>query len=162
VKTNLIPYLLAGSFLLVGTTQAQARFSFGPQVGASLAKARFVADEYRASTTHRWGFEAGLMGNLQLGRFALQPSVLFSQKGYRSTGSIWLFEGGGNYTETFCLNYLTLPLHVAFTLGQGGQGVQVFAGSYVSMLVGAIMTGGSKPFLCTNQVVATCRKRRER
>jgi hypothetical protein len=34
------------------------------------------------------------------------------------------------------LNYLTVPLNLAFTLGHAGQGLQVFAGPYVSLLVG--------------------------
>jgi len=34
------------------------------------------------------------------------------------------------------LHYLTLPLNLAYTLGRDGQGLQVFAGPYVSLLVG--------------------------
>jgi hypothetical protein len=40
------------------------------------------------------------------------------------------------YDETVRLNYLTLPLNLAYTLGQAGQGLQVFAGPYLGLLVG--------------------------
>jgi len=42
--------------------------------------------------------------------------------------------------EEVRLNYLTLPLNFAFTLGRDGQGLQVFAGPYVSLLVGGNYT----------------------
>lgn len=140
MKTTATLSLLATSCLLVGTAQGQTTFSFGPQVGLSLATAHFLDDASRTATTRRWGVEAGLAGNVQVGRFAFQPSVLFSQKGYHSTGYLSGFEIFGTYEETFRLNYLTVPLNLAFTLGHAGQGVQVFAGPYVSLLVGGNYT----------------------
>jgi hypothetical protein len=128
--------LLAGSLLLTATAHAQATFSFGPRVGLSLATAHFPD---KSSSPHA-GLEAGLTGSLQLGHFAVQPSVLFSQKGYHSHGNLISIDSPVTYEETVRLNYLTLPLNLAYTLGKAGQGLQVFAGPYVGLLVGGNYT----------------------
>jgi hypothetical protein len=126
---------LAGSLLLAGTAQAQATFSVGPRVGLNVATAHLPVN-YDGPYTSRAGFEAGLTSNIQFGHFALQPSVLFSQKGYGSSGSLPVLDFPMTYDEQVRLNYLTVPLNLAFTLGKAGQGLQIFAGPYVSMLLG--------------------------
>jgi hypothetical protein len=126
----------AGSLFLAGTAQAQVTFSVGPRVGLSAATAHLA---YTASAM-RAGLEAGLTGSIQVGHFAVQPSVLFSQKGYASHGSLPSFELPVTFDETVRLNYLLLPLNLAYTLGQAGQGLQVFAGPYVGLLLGGSYT----------------------
>lgn len=135
---------LAGNSLLAGTAQAQATFHVGPRVGLSVASAHF-ADTYQASYSSRSGVEAGLTGSLQVGHFALQPSVLFSQKGYRNSYALRYIDPPiptepGTVDEAVRLNYLTLPLNLAFTLGRAGQGLQVFGGPYVGLLLGGNYT----------------------
>ncbi|WP_375437257.1 porin family protein [uncultured Hymenobacter sp.] len=136
--------LLAGSLLLAGTAQAQATFRVGPRAGLNVSGAHFptrVATSYEPpSYTSRPGFEAGLTSTVQFGHFAVQPSLLFSQKGYRSSGYRLSFDMLSFYEEDVRLNYLTLPLNLAFTLGRDGQGLQVFAGPYASLLVGGNFT----------------------
>jgi hypothetical protein len=132
MKTTTLLPLLAGSLLLTATAHAQATFSFGPRVGLNVSTAHFT---YTPSST-RAGFEAGLTGSLQFGHFALQPSVLFSQKGYHTHGGLASVDFDMTYDETVRRNYLTLPLNLAYTLGQAGQGLQVFAGPYLGLLVG--------------------------
>jgi hypothetical protein len=130
---------LAASLLLLGTAHAQATFHVGPRVGLNVSSAHFpreLAGPEQASYTSRPGVEAGLTGTVQLGHFAVQPSLLFSQKGYRSSGDKLLIDMVTPYEEEVRLNYLTLPLNFAFTLGRNGQGLQVFAGPYASLLVG--------------------------
>jgi hypothetical protein len=133
--------LLGSSLLLAGTVQAQATFSIGPRLGGNIASARFLEEEYQVSYKSHPGFEAGLLGNLQVGHFALQPSVLFSQRGYRRTSSVRYIDppippDPGTVEETKRLNYLTVPLNLAFTLRRDGQGLQVFGGPYVGLLLG--------------------------
>lgn len=135
MKTNTTLALLAGGFLLAGMAQAQTSFSIGPRVGLSVATAHFP-DAGSSSYTSRAGFEAGLTSNVQFGHFALQPSLLFSQKGYGSMGSLTSIDTPVTYDEQVHLNYLTVPLNLAFGLGHAGQGLQVLAGPYVSLLVG--------------------------
>ncbi|RZK29744.1 MAG: PorT family protein, partial [Hymenobacter sp.] len=128
--------LLAGSLLLTATAHAQTTFSVGPRVGLNVATAHFPdKSSYRLA-----GFEAGLTGNLQLGHFAVQPSLLFSQKGYRTHGNLFTIDAPGTYEETVRLNYLMLPVNLAYTLGENGQGLQVFAGPYVGLFLGGTYT----------------------
>jgi hypothetical protein len=125
--------------LLAGTAQAQTTFSIGPRVGLNVSTIH-LADDYGVPYTSRASFEAGLTSNIQRGHFALQPSVLFSQKGYDSSGSLTSYDSPVSYEEQVRLNYLTVPLNVAFTLGKNGQGLQVFAGPYVGILLGGNYT----------------------
>jgi hypothetical protein len=127
--------LLGGGLLLAATAQGQATFSVGPRVGLNVSTAHFPVD-YGPSYTSRAGFEAGLTSNVQFGHFALQPSILFSQKGYSNAGALVGLATVVTYSEQVRLNYLTVPLNLAFTLGKAGQGLQVFAGPYVSLLLG--------------------------
>jgi hypothetical protein len=134
--------LVVGGLLLTGTAQAQATFSVGPRVGFNATTAHFPGDNEETSSSSRAGFEAGLTGNLQVGHFAFQPSVLFSQKGYKAAGpalSLGVY-GSARYEETVRLNYLTVPLNLVFTLREDGKGLQAFAGPYVGMLLGGKYT----------------------
>jgi len=135
MKTPVLFPLLAGSLLLTATAHAQTTFSVGPRVGLNSTTVHFPDVGY-SSYTCRIGFEAGLIGNVQFGHFVLQPSVLFSQKGYSSSGSLPSYDTPITYEEQVRLNYLTVPLNLAFTLGRAGQGLQVFGGPYASLLVG--------------------------
>lgn len=135
MKTNATLFLFASSILLAGTTQAQTTFSIGPHVGLNVATAHLPVN-YEKPYTSRAGLEAGLTGTLQAGHFAFQPSVLFTQKGYGRASSLVTIDTPITFDEQVRLNYLTVPLNLAFTLGRAGQGLQVFAGPYVSMLLG--------------------------
>ena len=134
--------LAASGLLLAGTAQAQTSFSIGPRVGFSATTTHFPDESQGISSSSRPGFEAGLLGNVQVGHFALQPGVFFSQKGYHSVGPAFglTIYGPAGYEETVRLNYLTMPLNLAFSLRRDGQGLQAFAGPYVGLLVGGKYT----------------------
>jgi len=67
------------------------------------------------SSTPLYGFNAGGVLQLPLGRvIALQPEVLFSQKGYRATGTAAL----NNYDYRRSLNCLDIPLLVRINLAK--------------------------------------------
>lgn len=121
--------------LLAGTAHAQTAFSIGPRIGLNVSTVHHP-EAGSSAYSHRTGFEAGLTSTLQLGHVAVQPSLLFSQKGYNNVGSLPSYDGPVVYDEQVRLNYLTLPLNLALTLGKAGQGFQVFAGPYASLLLG--------------------------
>ncbi|MBJ6144833.1 porin family protein [Hymenobacter sp. BT559] len=149
MKTTPTFWLLASGFLLAVTAHAQTTFSMGPRVGLNVSSGHFpgkVTYPTQASYTSRPGFEAGLTSTVQSGHFAVQPSLLFSQKGYRSSGYQLLIDMVTPYEEDVRLNYLTLPLNFAFTLGRSGQGLQVFAGPYASLLLGGNYTSKTGGF----------------
>lgn len=135
MKTTTTLSLLASSFLLVATAQAQTTFSVGPRVGLNMTSAHFP-EANGSSYTGRAGFEAGLTSSVQFSHFSVQPSVLFSQKGYKASGRLPSFDTPVTYEGEVRLTYLTVPLNLVFTLGRDGQGLQVFGGPYVSLLVG--------------------------
>jgi hypothetical protein len=136
MKTTVTLAVLTSGCLLLAPAHAQTAIRFGPRVGLELATAHFQETPGLVSVSSRWGVEAGLSANVQVGRLAVQPSVLFSQKGYQSMGNLTGFEIFGRYEETTRLNYVTVPLNFAVALGRDGQGLQVFAGPYVGVLVG--------------------------
>jgi hypothetical protein len=124
---------VAGALLLAGTAQAQATFHFGPYLGGNVSTAHFA--DKTPSLAHR-GFDAGILGAFQFGHVAVQPAVLFAQRGFTSK-PIFYDTGFGGLTQTSVrLHYLTIPLQVAYTQHTDGQGFQVSAGPYVSFLVG--------------------------
>jgi hypothetical protein len=126
--------LLAGSLLLVGAAHAQATFSVGPRLGGNVSTVRYASGEDKISS--RLGFEAGVMGSLQFGHVAVQPAVLFAQRGYTRTPDFYDSGFGGLTRASVRLNYLTIPLQVAYVQRTNGQGFQLSAGPYVSFLVG--------------------------
>ena len=132
--------LLASNLGLATAAQAQVQVSMGPRVGLNLSTVHQVdAPSYQ----YRPGFEAGLQGNMQLGHFALQPSVLYSQRRYAlhlvsstSATDPFAFEADGTYRR----GYLSFPLHLVYTQRAGGQGWQAFAGPYLNLLVDGCYT----------------------
>lgn len=128
--------------LLASTARAQVRYSIGPRLGLNLTTCQYD-DAHEGTPGYRTGVEAGLLGSVELGHVALQPALLFSQKGYRqryldvsssgANGGSPSVQGDVLFSER--LNYLTLPLHVAYTARRDGQGIQAFAGPYLGLLL---------------------------
>ncbi|MGI4873866.1 MAG: porin family protein [Janthinobacterium lividum] len=130
--------VLASCFGLVTAAQAQVQVSVGPRVGGTLCS-RFTASN---STGYRFGLVAGAQASLSWKKFALQPALLFEQKGgltsEESTSYPAIYSPGqlGLFPTQYRLNYLTLPLNVAFTPAGPGTGPQFFAGPYLGVLLG--------------------------
>jgi hypothetical protein len=147
---------LTTSFLLVSTllgataAQAQVTFGIGPRIGLNLSKGKF-SEAYAPSlpnhdvpTRYRSGVEAGLVASVGFGHFALQPALLYSQKGFAIQDTHQDVMTSSNYgttiyelshDDTYRLNYLTLPLNFTYAQHAGGQGFQLFAGPYLSWLL---------------------------
>jgi hypothetical protein len=115
---------------LVGFT-AHAQFSLGPQVGLTVAGKSSSQNSYTTSS-YRPGFEVGVQGVFQLKHLALQPALRFVQKGLHQRRAL----GTSVRTQDYRLNYLVLPLNLAYSLRQDGQGLQVVAGPYAGLLLG--------------------------
>jgi hypothetical protein len=131
MKRKFTLLLLSSLSLATFAAQAQTTFSIGPLASLNVAGASNTATT-STTITYRLGFEAGLQGVLQFRRLAVQPSLRFSQKGFHRHYGYDLYS---SYTD-YRLNYLTLPLNVAYSLRADGQGLQVFAGPYVTLLLG--------------------------
>jgi hypothetical protein len=127
--------LVAGSLLLVSSAHAQVTFSFGPQVGI-LRSTLYDASDMPVDFRGRTGLEAGIRSVLQVGHFAFQPSVLYVQRGAQRYDLPPLGGTSGGTRTNTRLDYLHAPLHLAYTQRANGQGLQVFAGPYLGVLLG--------------------------
>lgn len=130
-------FLLPLALLTATLAHAQTTFSIGPHVGGSLSTVHFqqVGNGYPKST-YRPDWNAGLAGEIGCGHWALQPAVLYEQGGFKSQT---LYNNGVNTFDNrddVRLQYLAIPLHVAYRQRTTGQGVQAFAGPYLGLLLG--------------------------
>lgn len=135
--------------LAAATASAQTKptFSLGLRGGANLTRTtldptsntsdgnyNFAADK---SAIYAW--QAGLVGEVAFGKLALQPALLFTQKGEHFSTAISSRDSGFPYYEesssTNRYNWLELPLNLVYTL-HGDHGLQILAGPYVALAVG--------------------------
>lgn len=99
---------------------------------------------YSASKSAIYAWQAGAVLEVAFRRFALQPALVFSQKGeqFNAVTSISGFTGVSS-TEISTINrydWLELPVNVVYTR----HGFQVFAGPYVALGVGGRQHGTGK------------------
>lgn len=140
--------ILLGSCLASGLTQAQSFQGIGLRLGGNLASGDFnrVEDytpagfdfEYQRSSVA--GYQVGVAATIGWGHWAVQPGLIFTQKGVKQRAATAFSLGGYDYTNTFTVtsrvHYLELPLNVVYGFGADGEGFQVFAGPYAAVGVG--------------------------
>ncbi|MBO2010334.1 porin family protein [Hymenobacter negativus] len=138
------------------TVQAQTTVSFGPRLGLNISNFSYKYGNIPAGLSNEAsaiaGVQVGGTLNVGFGKFAFQPSLLFSQKGAELK-----FSAVDNtnvpyvttitYTATPKLNYLEVPLNFVYT-SDTDNGFQVFAGPYVAFGVGG--NGSSKLAITSN------------
>jgi hypothetical protein len=144
--------LLAASLLLsAASASAQTAFSLGVRGGLNRAQlaTRGAGNDYPrrtldASALYAW--QAGVTLEARRGNLALQPALLFSQKGLRFTTATTIVGVAGTdtweSTGTNRFNWLELPLHIVYTQ-HGDHGLQLFAGPYVALAVGGHKQGNT-------------------
>lgn len=149
MKRNAI--LLAASLLLSAVTaSAQTTFRLGIRGGLSRAQmtreAAGTSYNQTLDDSGLYAWQAGGVIEINFGHFALQPALLFSQKGvqFNTTSSISGFAGTDTRqsTGTSRYNWLELPINLVYTL-HGDHGLQLFAGPYVALAVGGQQRGTS-------------------
>lgn len=127
--------------LLAGAQSANAQFSIGPRLGLNLANVSYTGDVAgNPDPKIKVGFQVGAAANIPLAdKFAFQPALLFTQKGFKQDQSETETFSGVVVTSTAkgtaAFNYLEVPLNFVFTTG-GENGFQVFAGPYLAYGVG--------------------------
>lgn len=100
--------------MFTGATLAQddlrERFNFGVKAGANLSNI-WDTDAEDFSADPKFGFAGGVFISLPLGKLlAIQPEVIFSQKGYKASGTFLTVP----YEVTRTSNYLDIPILLAF------------------------------------------------
>ena len=96
--------------LLSISLQAQNRISFGVKGGLNIANI-YDSEGNTYSADAKTGFAAGGFLHVPIGSFlGIQPEVMFSQKGYQTSGSLL----GLDYSTSRTSNYLDIPILLAF------------------------------------------------
>ncbi|GAA4042756.1 porin family protein [Hymenobacter glaciei] len=137
--------LTAGLAGAATSAQAQKSVSFGPRVGVNLSNIVLTGtDTGDVKPKSIFGAQVGVTADIQFGSFAFQPSLLFTQKGFKVTESGSESFGGVTATysseRTLHINYVEMPLNFVYTTG-GDHGFQVLAGPYLALGV-----GGNSPY----------------
>jgi hypothetical protein len=104
-------------------TNAQDEVSFGLKIGTNYSNVYdSKGEDFQADS--KFGFATGVFLSIPVGKYlGFQPEILFSQKGFKGTGSML----GSTYDLTRTTNYIDIPLLVAvkpiesFTLLAGPQ-----------------------------------------
>lgn len=140
-------FVLAGG-LCAATAHAQTRISIGPRLGGNLATGTFstidqsalAGTDYSYSRGSLLGVQVGVAASIGSGHWTVQPALLFTQKGLRQKLSVNYSSGTFSAQENDQIDcrvhYLELPLTIVYSLGQDGDGFQLFAGPYVAVGIG--------------------------
>lgn len=143
-----LPFLLLLSGFSITIAQAQMRISIGPRLGGNLATGTFstvdqsalAGIDYSYSRGSLLGVQVGVAASIGSGHWALQPALVFTQKGLRqkvtANYSFGTLSAQQNDQIDCRVHYLELPINVVYSLGQDGSGFQLFAGTYVAVGVG--------------------------
>ncbi|TGD81851.1 porin family protein [Hymenobacter wooponensis] len=117
---------------------AQATFSLGPRIGVQRTHQSDVSPAFEifgelTGDPHRFGAQAGLAGNVQFSHWAIQPAVLYSQKGYTYEQRGMYYYPSGSYhvsaKRELTINYLEVPVNLVVSTGEQ-DGFQLIAGLY--------------------------------
>lgn len=156
---------LATSLLLVAlifgaaTVSAQTTFRIGVRAGINRTLTTVESDgNYTAGHLYSYAtdkqalvsWQAGLAGEIRYQNFALQPALIFSQKGDKL--SFREYAASTAYgvttktvTSTNRYNWVELPINVVYTL-RGDHGLQLLAGPYVALAVGGTSKGDTSGY----------------
>jgi len=87
-------------------SNSRKKFQFGLKAGANYSNIYDTkGEEFNAE--NKFGFAGGVFIAIPIGKFlGIQPEVLYSQKGYKQTGSFL----GGTYELTRTTDYIDIPL----------------------------------------------------
>jgi hypothetical protein len=109
-------------------TDTRGKFYVGLKGGANYSNVYDTQGENFA-TDPKFGFVGGVFLTIPIGRFlGIQPEVLFSQKGFKGTGTLL----GSSYGLTRTTNYIDIPLMVSI---KPAQGITLMAGPQFSYLL---------------------------
>jgi opacity protein-like surface antigen len=106
-------FLTGAAFAQSGSSKGGSNsLTFGIRAGANMASIVEDDDAPNFDQQQKFGFHAGVYLTLPLADvFAIQPEVLFSQKGYRADRSFL----GTNYKYRVTTNYIDVPILAKIT-----------------------------------------------
>jgi hypothetical protein len=122
--------LFAGilTILFVGVAFAQAP-KIGVTAGLNVSSVTGDVEDVKFKA----GFKAGVVADFAITEnFSVIPELLFAQRGFKYEGALDEEDISGKATITTTLNYLQLPVNVAYKFDVGyGSKLFIFAGPYL-------------------------------
>lgn len=129
--------LIISAFTLLSSTASFAQVSVGIKGSAQLANQKYSSSGISITGDNIVGFQAGLLLNAPLSdQISLRPQLLYSTKGTKLSGSLL----GGAGENKGIINYLELPIQLAYSLEVGEGNVVIGAGPYVAYALNAKST----------------------
>ena len=119
-------------------TDLRDKLQFGLKAGANFSNI-YDSKDQQFNTDFKGGFAAGAFLSIPIGKYlGLQPEILFSQKGYKSTGTFLTIP----YKFTHTTSYIDIPLLLAI---KPSPFITLLAGPQYSFLMNQkdVFTGGS-------------------
>jgi hypothetical protein len=124
-KTILI---VAAMLSITYSTTAQNQVAFGLKVGTNYSNV-YDSEGKDFKADPKFGLAAGAFLSIPLGQYiGLQPEILYSQKGFKATGTML----GSTYDMTRTTNYIDVPLFLAV---KPIQSITFLAGPQFSFLM---------------------------
>lgn len=103
-------FMFGSIFAQKNSADFREKLSFGVKAGANLSNV-YDSQGEQFNADSKLGLAAGVFVALPLGKYlGIQPEILFSQKGYKGSGSIL----GSDYSFSYTSNYIDVPLLLAF------------------------------------------------
>lgn len=103
-------FMFGSMFAQKSSADFREKLSFGVKAGVNLSNV-YDSQGEQFNADSKLGLAAGVFVALPLGKyFGIQPEILFSQKGYKGSGSIL----GSDYSFSYTSNYIDVPLLLAF------------------------------------------------
>ncbi|MDD2281557.1 MAG: porin family protein [Bacteroidales bacterium] len=103
-------FMFGSMFAQKNSADFREKLSFGVKAGVNLSNV-YDSQGEQFNADSKLGLAAGVFVALPLGKyFGIQPEILFSQKGYKGSGSIL----GSDYSFSYTSNYIDVPLLLAF------------------------------------------------
>lgn len=135
---------VASGLALTLSAAAQKITGIGPRLGGNLSSATFDGLDLlftsKAGRSAVAGVQVGLAASFGAGHWAVQPALVFTQKGVQQDVTETVNFQGVSLTVaamvTSRVHYLELPLNVVYATEADGQGFQLFAGPYLAAGVG--------------------------
>lgn len=98
--------MFGSAFAQKSNADFRGKVSFGVKAGINISNV-YDSQGEQFNADAKLGLAAGIFVALPIGKFiGVQPEILFSQKGYKGSGSLL----GSNYSYTYTSNYIDVPL----------------------------------------------------
>lgn len=114
MKKNILIFVMLTLTTVIGFGQNsqdyRSKVAFGLKAGLNLSNV-YDSQGEQFNSDAKMGLAGGLFVSVPLGSlFGIQPEILFSQKGYKGSGSIL----GSSYSYKYTSNFVDVPLLIAF------------------------------------------------